>query len=139
MKQVTEKLWISGQPSEADLGGARERGVRRVINNRPENEDPTQPPLARSVEVAAGLGMDLVHIPVVPGQITKEAVREFQSAVASSDGPVLAHCKSGMRSLSLWAIGEVLDGKLDAAELDAVGAGLGINLSGAKDWLRNNS
>ncbi len=139
MKQVTEKLWISGQPSEADLGGARERGVRRVINNRPENEDPTQPTLAVSAGAAAELGMDFVHIPVVPGQITKEAVRNFQAAVAASDGPVLAHCKSGMRSLSLWAIGEVLDGRLDVAELDAVSGRLGINLAGAKDWLRNNS
>ena len=52
---------------------------------------------------------------------------------------MLAHCKGGTRSATLWAIGEVLDGRMSADELDAVGQRLGINFAGAKDWLRNNN
>lgn len=139
MKQVTDKLWISGQPSDADLIAASEAGVRRIVNNRPEHEDPAQPDMAEAAVRAGDLHMELVHIPVVPGRVTLEAVRQFQRAVDGVDGPVLAHCKSGMRSLTLWVIGEVLDGRLTASDIDAVGARLGINLAGAKEWLRANS
>lgn len=139
MKQVTEKLWISGQPSDADLIAASEAGVRRIINNRPEHEDPAQPDMADAAARAGELHMDFVNIPVVPGRVTQEAVRQFQAAVDGADGPVLAHCKGGTRSLTLWVIGEVLDGRLAASDIDAAGARLGINLVGAKDWLRANS
>lgn len=139
MKQVTDKLWISGQPNDADLIAASKVGVRRIINNRPEREDPAQPSMEEAKARAGDLHMEFVQIPVVPGRVTEDAVRNFQAAVDSADGPVLAHCKSGTRSLTLWVIGEVLDGRLAASDIDAIGARMGINLAGAKDWLRQNS
>lgn len=138
MKKVTDKLWISGQPTEGDLAAARDAGICRIINNRPEGEEAAQPEMAEAAERTASLGMDFVHIPVVPGRITKEAVRSFQAALADAKGPVLAHCKSGTRSLTLLAIGEVLDGRLQVGEIDDIGARAGINLAGAKEWLRTN-
>lgn len=139
MKQVTEKLWICGQPNDADLLAASKMGVCRIVNNRPENEDPMQPSMAAAKARAVELRMEFVQIPVVPGRITEDAVRKLQAAVDSADGAVLAHCKSGTRSLTLWVIGEVLDGRLAMSDIDAIGARMGINLAGAKDWLRQNS
>ncbi|KQU69742.1 hypothetical protein ASC75_06180 [Aminobacter sp. DSM 101952] len=139
MIKVTDKLWVSGQPTDADVIAAGEAGIRKVINNRPEHEDPTQPSMAEAAERAARAGMDFVNIPVAPGRYTLEAVRAFQKAVAEAQGPVLAHCKGGTRSATLWAIGEVLDNRMSVDELDAVGQRLGINFAGAKDWLRSNS
>ncbi|MGF7095310.1 uncharacterized protein (TIGR01244 family) [Aminobacter sp. BE82] len=139
MKQVTDKLWISGQPSDADLVAAGGAGIRKIINNRPANEEPGQATMSEAADRAGQLGMEFVNIPVAPGRYSLEAVRAFQAAVADAGGPVLAHCKSATRSLSLWAIGEVLDGRLDTGDLDGLGSRLGINLAGAKDWLRDNS
>lgn len=139
MLKVTDKLWVSGQPDEADVVEAGKAGIRRIINNRPENEDPTQPSMAEAATRAGQAGMSFVNIPVASGRYTLEAVQAFQEAVAEVDGPVLAHCKGGTRSATLWAIGEVLDGKLSVEDLDAEGQRLGINFAGAKDWLRNNS
>ncbi|GAA4113507.1 uncharacterized protein (TIGR01244 family) [Aminobacter aganoensis] len=139
MIKVTDKLWVSGQPTDADVIAAGEAGIRKVINNRPEHEDPTQPSMAEAAERAARAGMDFVNIPVAPGRYTLEAVRAFQKAVAEAQGPVFAHCKGGTRSATLWAIGEVLDNRMSVDELDAVGQRLGINFAGAKDWLRSNS
>lgn len=139
MKQVTDKLWISGQPTDADLAAAGQAGIRRIINNRPENEDPTQPGMAEAAALAGQLGMDFVNIPVASGRYTLEAVHAFQKAVAEAQGPVLAHCKGGTRSATLWAIGEVLDNRMSVEDLDAAGQRLGVNFTGAKEWLRNNS
>lgn len=139
MQQISDKLWISGQPTADDLVAARAAGVTRIVNNRPEGEEPGQATTAEAAQRAGQLGMDFIHIPVAPGRYTRKDIEDFQAALDAAGGPVLAHCKSGTRSLSLWAIGEVLAGRLDTAELDALGANHGINLAGAKAWLAANS
>ena len=135
MRKVTGGFWISPQPSASDLGEAARSGIAMVINNRPDGEEDGQPSAAETFETATRHGMDYVHLPIPHGQFTLGRVRAFQGALAASEGPVLAHCKSGTRSLTLWTIGEVLDGRL---ELDAVGAveeRTGVDLSGARKWL----
>ena len=139
MRQVTEKLWISAQPGNADLEKARAMGIAMIINNRPDGEDFGQPPAAAQKEVAAGMGMSYAHIPVSPGGIDRVQVKAFQEALASTPGPVLAHCRSGMRSALLWAIGEVMDGRLQPRELDVISQRIGIDLSGARNWLMVNA
>lgn len=139
MKQVTEKLWISPQPTAADFEEAKAKGITRIINNRPDGEDQDQPTAKESAAKAAELGLSYAHIPVVPGKVTTEKVRAFQKALAEADGPVLAHCKTGTRSLKLWSIGEVLDGRMTVAEVDELGSRMGADLAGAKNWLKANS
>lgn len=137
MQQVNDKLWISGQPGDGAMEQARAAGVVRVINNRPDGEEAGQPPVAEAAAQAKALGMDYVHIPVRSGEFTQEAVDAFRKALAETDGPVLAHCRSGTRSLTLYAVGEVQAGRLGMEDLDALGDKVGINMSGAKAYLQN--
>ena len=139
MQKVNEKLWIAPQLTGDDFAKAKATGIVGIINNRPDSEEPGQPTAEESARTASGLDLSYVHIPVVSGQITEEQVRGFQKALADAGGPVLAHCKSGTRSLSLWAIGEVLDGRMTIDELDALGARFGKDLAGAKKWLSARS
>lgn len=136
MKQVTENLWIAPQPTAADFEKAKAKGITKIINNRPDSEEPGQPIATESAATATELGLSYVHIPIVPGQVTTEKVRAFQKAVAEAEGPVLAHCKTGTRSLTLWSIGEVLDGRMTVAEVDELGSRIGVDLAGAKNWLK---
>jgi uncharacterized protein (TIGR01244 family) len=135
MRQVSQKLFIAGQPAQSDIDRARSLGIVGIINNRPAGEEPGQPDVAESRAAAEGLGLEYWHIPVVPGQISVEQVRAFQAALASAEGPVLAHCKSGTRSASLYAIGEVLDGRMGKDEVVPFGRTLGLDLTGAARWL----
>jgi uncharacterized protein (TIGR01244 family) len=48
---------------------------------------------------------------------------------------VLAHCKTGTRSATLYAIGEVLDGRMERDEVIPLGQSVGLDLSGAVKWL----
>lgn len=139
MKQVTDKFWVSSQPALASFETARREGIARIVNNRPDGEEPDQLSAATAAAKASELGMDYIHIPVVSGHITLEAIRALQKALADAPGAVMAHCKSGTRSLTLWAIGEVLDGRLALDEIDALGRRVGIDLTGAKNWLRANA
>ena len=138
MKQVTEKLWIAPQPTVADFAEAKAKGITRIVNNRPDGEDPGQPTATESAAKATELGLSYVHIPIVPGEVTAEKVRAFQKALSEAEGPVLAHCKTGTRSLTLWAIGEVLDGRMTVADVNELGSRMGVDLAGAKNWLNAN-
>ena len=64
MKKITDKLWISGQPSEADFDRARQAGVTRVINNRVSGEADDQPALEAARKAATSRNMDFVYIPM---------------------------------------------------------------------------
>jgi uncharacterized protein (TIGR01244 family) len=138
MKQVTDKFWVAPQISQADIDDAAAHGIRTIINNRPDGEDPGQPAAAAHAEAARAHGMDYQHIPVVGGSLGRAQIDAFRKALAEAPGPVLAHCRSGTRSLVLYTIGEVLDGRMQPSEIDALGQRMGIDLTGAKVWLANN-
>ena len=136
MKQVLDRLYVAGQPMPADIDHARTLGIVGIINNRPADEEPD---VAGSRAAAEGLGLKKWHVPVVPGEMTLEQVRAFQGSPASDDGPVLAYCKSGTRTASLYAIGEVLDGLMGKDEVVLFGRTHGLDLTGAARWLATNA
>jgi len=70
--------------------------------------------------------------------ITVGTVRKFQQRVAELEGPVFAHCRSETRSLTLWAVREVLDGRLQPSEIIPLGQRFGIDLKVAAQWATNN-
>lgn len=139
MKQVSAKLHVSTQVTAADLAKAKAAGVTAIINNRPDGEEPGQPSAAENAAAAADLGLGYSHIPVAPGQYSLDEVRAFQAAMSAADGPVLAHCKTGTRSASLYAIGEALDGRMSRDDILSLGQSLGLDLAGAVRWLDANA
>lgn len=135
MKRLTDKLSISPQLSAADIVAARAAGIRGIINNRPDGEEPGQPSAGTNAAIAAAEGLSYAHIPVRPGVIEVRDVRAFQRVLADAGGPVLAHCKTGTRSATLYAIGEVLDGRMRPSDLAALEEKAGVDLSGGRSWL----
>lgn len=138
MKQVTDKLFIAPQLTADDIRAAKAKGIAAIVNNRPDGEEAGQPNASENRRVAEAEGLSYTHVPVVPGQVTKGHVADFQAALARADGPVLAHCKTGTRSATLYAIGEVLDGRMARGEVVPLGQRLGVDLSGAVKWLDAN-
>lgn len=107
------KLSISPQVQPEDLARLRLAGFRCVINNRPDGEAPEQPTSAQLESEAARLELDYYHIPVVPGRVEDADAIAFAKALQSTEGPVLAFCRSGARSTSLWKRGRELLGQRD--------------------------
>lgn len=107
-------------PSEAkDLAAA---GVKTIICNRPEGEvDPA--PMRRAAE-AAGLGFR--YVPVISGGMTMDDVEEMGRALAETEGPHVAYCRSGTRSVTVWALAEA--GRRSPDALIAAAAEAGYDL-----------
>ncbi|MBD9373645.1 TIGR01244 family phosphatase [Rhizobium sp. ARZ01] len=133
--RINERLWVCGQIRPKDVEALAAAGFTALINNRPDCEDFCQPRARAIAEAAAQAALSCEHIPVRSQDIAETTIRAFQRAIAASSGPVLAFCRSGTRSLTLWAIGEVLNGRLSKAEATAFGGKLGLDLSGAVAWL----
>jgi uncharacterized protein (TIGR01244 family) len=104
--QHTPDFCTAGQLAPEDMAALAAHGIRTVINNRPDGEGgPGQPPSDAIEHAARAAGMDYHYIPVISGQVTQAQVDAMASTVASASAPVLAFCRSGARSTSLWAMG----------------------------------
>lgn len=136
IKKINDRLFVGSQPTIADFGEIAASGIKSVINNRPDGEEPEQPSAQAAQQAAAAAGLSYTQLPVTGATITEESARRFHDLVESSKEPVLAHCRSGTRSLMLFAIGEVLAGRMRPSEVRAFGAGHGFDLSGAERWLQ---
>lgn len=100
-------------------------GVARVISNRPDGEEPDQPPAAVMEEAAreAGLAFNWIPVSGLPGPDQVAAV-----AGLLADGvPTVMFCRSGMRSAAAWAMAERLKGA-DAEDLRTAAAAAGYDL-----------
>jgi len=128
-RKVTDDFSVAPQISPEDLAHAAALGFRLVINNRPDGEQPGQPTSVQMQAAAEAAGLAYVHIPVAggPGPAQVEAVR---LAIDEAEGPVLAFCRSGTRSIVTWSIGQALSGARPRGELVSLGADAGYDLSG---------
>ncbi len=130
IRRVTDDFAVAPQLAPEEVAQAAAQGFRLLINNRPDGEAPGQPSGAAMAAAAEGAGLGYVHIPFAgpPGPSQVEAVR---AAVLSADGPVLAFCRSGTRSITVWAQGQAEGGDRPRAELVRLGREAGYDLSGS--------
>jgi sulfide:quinone oxidoreductase len=104
---LTPSFSVSHQISEADLGSLAAQGFRAVISNRPDGEAGDQPANASLAAAARRAGLAYREVPVVSGKISDDDVAAFARALDEIEGPVLAFCRTGTRSATLWALAEV--------------------------------
>ena len=133
--KLSPKLTVASQPDLAEFAGMAQEGFTAVINNRPDGEEPSQPASSEEEAAARDAGMAYLHLPVGGTPLTEDTVRRFQKAIEESPGPVLAHCRSATRCVNLWAIGEVIDGRMKREDLGPLGQGIGLDLRTAEAWL----
>ena len=111
------------------------RGVTMVINNRPDGEEPGQLTAAQGAELASRNGMVYRHLPVVLPEISETDIRAFAGAMAAATGPVHAHCRSGLRSVTLWALGQITAERLTPEQAQQAVSGAGYDPKATMIWL----
>lgn len=128
-KRITDDVSVAPQISIPDVAEAARAGFTVIINNRPDGEEPGQPTSAQIEAAARDAGLAYAHVPVrgAPGPAEVEAVREI---IDAADGPILAFCRSGTRSIVTWSIGEAQSGARPRGEIVELGRAAGYDLSG---------
>ena len=104
LKKITEKVIVSPQITAADMDDIKAAGIRAIICNRPDGEGADQPTFEELTQTAAKLGLDMRHIPVSGGMVHDADVGKFSAQFAALPKPMLAFCRTGTRSATLWSL-----------------------------------
>jgi uncharacterized protein (TIGR01244 family) len=132
MRRLDPTTFVSTrQLTVGDIDEAAAQGVRLIVNNRPDGEEPGQPSSAEIEAAARAAGLDYRHIPIADG-FPPERVEAMAQAL--DRGPVLAFCRSGTRSTFLWALARAARGA-PAEESVAAAAAAGYDLGPIRAWL----
>src|SRR5712672_797525 len=102
LAELAPGLSAAGKLDPADIEALAAAGVRTIVNNRPDNEDPGQLPAAEARRLAEAHGIAYHHIPFTAATLSRADVDAFAAAMRDASGPVVAHCRSGTRSTLLW-------------------------------------
>jgi sulfide:quinone oxidoreductase len=94
----------AGKLDRADIEALADAGVRTIVNNRPDGEDPGQLTAAEARDVAEARGVAYHHIPITAATLTTGDVDAMEAVLANAERPVVLHCRSGTRSTLLWAL-----------------------------------
>ena len=130
LRPISPFFTASPQLSVADVGAAASQGFKAIINNRPDGESDDQPSSQEIAAAAAAQGLDYRHIPVAGGQIGEADIEAMADALGALNGPVLAFCRTGTRSVTLWALVEARH--MDAEALIRAAARAGYDISGQR-------
>ncbi len=84
--QVTPDLYRSAQPTAVGMRSAEELGIRTVLSLRTSNKD---------LELAAGTGLRLEHVPIVTWDVGDEEIIEALRIINTAPKPLLLHCYHG--------------------------------------------
>jgi len=121
-------LTAAGALSRDDIEALAAAGVKTIINNRPDGEDPGQLPADAARRLCDAHGIAYHHIPFVAATLTLADIDAFDAVLKSAPQPVVAHCRSGTRSTMIWALTRMRQGE-NPATLVALGAGNGVDIS----------
>ena len=124
---LDDKVSVSGQITPGDIVLLKQSGFTAFICNRPDGEEPGQPSFEEIKAVAEAQNCGADHIPFGPAGITMDIVSAFRSRMVGAPGPVLAYCRSGMRSCALWALASAVDHKPDFILARARDAGYALD------------
>lgn len=127
--RLTPAFGVAPQLDADDIAALAAQGWRSLLCNRPDGEAADQPASAELAQVAAAHGLAWRHVPIVSGQWRDADVAAFADALRTLPAPVLAFCRTGTRSIHLWAL--AMAGTLDAASLTRVAADAGYTLNPA--------
>lgn len=122
------QLSVAGRLDRADIDALAQAGVRTIINNRPDGEDPGQLPAAEARRFAEAHGIAYRHIPITAATLSRADVDAFAAALRDAPAPVVAHCRSGTRSALLWALTRLREGA-NSLSLIAEAARHGIDIA----------
>ncbi len=135
IRRVNSGISVSPQVEVADLEAISEMGFKSIICNRPDGEGADQPVFDEIYARAQKLGLNCHYQPVTSGKITDKEVADFGELFESLPKPVLAYCRSGMRSMTLWALSHA--DKIAHEEILSQAKSAGYDLQGVIKRLLN--
>jgi sulfide:quinone oxidoreductase len=131
---ITPHFAVTGAMQPEDFAAAAGLGFRAIVSNLPDGEMRSHPTSTEAAKLAADAGLGFFHIPAVKHEVFSDRVVDgMTAAMQQFDGPVLAHCASGVRSALAWAAAAARSQPADC--VIATLAEAGFNVAAIRDEL----
>ncbi len=133
--QIQENFSVSDQLTLDEIKSLADDGVKVLICNRPDGEEPNQLTCAAVKEVAEENGINFVNIPVSGRIIPLEALEEFVKVIDGCKEKIHAYCRTGTRSSIFWGLCYARNHSTN--EVLAKAESRGFNLTSVADQIEN--
>jgi len=128
-KPITPTLSVSEQILPTQMADLAAAGFRAIICNRPDGEGADQPAFAEIAAVAKAAGLEAAYLPITAGKVGDDDAAAFGALMENLPKPILAFCRTGTRSATLWSLAEGARGRALPEILTATKAA-GYDMSG---------
>ena len=135
LKKISEKVTVSPQITAQDMAAIKQAGFRAIICNRPDGEGADQPSFEEIEAAASAVGIEARYVPVRSGMVEDEDVAAFGAALKELQRPLLAYCRTGTRSATLWSLHEAK--KRPMSEILAATKAAGYDMNGVARRIAN--
>lgn len=135
LKKISSKFSVSPQITANDVAQLAEEGYRAIICNRPDGEGADQPSFEEIETAAKAAGIEARYVPVTSGMVKDDDVAAFGAALKDVQRPVLAYCRTGTRSATLWSFHE--SHKRPMSEILAATKAAGYDMNGVARRIAN--
>ena len=106
LRRLAPGLSVSEQIFPSQVAELKAAGFRAIVCNRPDGEGSDQPLFAEIKRAADAAGIEAHYLPAESGKVTDEQGVAFGKLLETLPKPVLAYCRSGMRSTTMWALSQ---------------------------------
>jgi sulfide:quinone oxidoreductase len=135
-KAIDKNLSASDQIMPDDLVAIVSAGFKSIICNRPDGEGADQPTFAEIEIAASKAGLISAYLPIVSGKVADDDATAFGALIDKLPKPVLAYCRTGTRSTTLWALSEGGRGR-PLPEILSAAKSAGYDMSGVTRRIAN--
>ena len=118
-----------------DMQVIKDAGFKAIICNRPDGEGADQPTFQEIADAAKEFGLEAVYQPIVAGKVSDDDAAAFGNALDTLPGPVLAYCRTGTRSATLWSLSQA--STLSVADILAATKAAGYDMGGVVRRIAN--
>tara|TARA_R110000787_G_scaffold36948_20_gene94182 strand:- start:2091 stop:3764 length:1674 start_codon:yes stop_codon:yes gene_type:complete len=135
IKPLAAGLSVSAQITPTDMQAIKDAGFRAIICNRPDGEGADQPTFDEIAAAAKKAGLEARYLPIVSGKVSDADADAFDTAMTELPGPILAYCRSGTRSATLWSLAQAT--KRSLADILAATKAAGYDMGGVVRRITN--
>ncbi|WP_299559801.1 TIGR01244 family sulfur transferase [uncultured Sulfitobacter sp.] len=133
IRELTHRYFVAPQIDPGQMAALRERGITRILCNRPDAEVPPTLNAAAMEAAAQEAGLEFVAQPLTHQTMTPENIDRNKAIGVDQEGVTLAYCASGTRSCIAWALGQA--GLRSADEILEAARTAGYDLENLRGYL----
>ncbi|WP_340297056.1 MULTISPECIES: TIGR01244 family sulfur transferase [unclassified Roseobacter] len=135
IKTINAEISVAPQIAPDEVQQLADQGFRALICNRPDGEAADQPNFSEIEAAAKKAGLEIRNLPIVSGKLSDQDAVDFGAAMQELPRPILAYCRTGTRSATLWSLSQA--NRMSVADILGATKAAGYDMGGVVRRIAN--